>query len=121
MTRGSGKFKAKRGGGRKFSSDLGVDEEGNGISPDDWKKQLEERGKVDEEGDEDQEEEKEKDVEVEEEEDDSNLSRAERKAKMQALNPRGKLPKGSKKVAVDNSDKTSEASEDQPTKLTEAV
>ncbi|KAJ7146137.1 casein kinase substrate phosphoprotein PP28-domain-containing protein [Mycena epipterygia] len=85
MVRGSGKFKQKRGGGRNFSKNLVLDENGTAVSTD---KPRVRRGMGDEEGsDEESEEEEEEEEESEEEEPAAGgsaepqpeLSRAERK------------------------------------------
>ncbi|KAJ7456938.1 casein kinase substrate phosphoprotein PP28-domain-containing protein [Mycena latifolia] len=85
MVRGSGKFKQKRGGGRNFSKNMVLDENGTAVSTD---KRWAPRGKDDEDEDDSDEEEEEEEEESEEEEEEAaggsgepqpELSRAERK------------------------------------------
>ncbi|KZS89393.1 hypothetical protein SISNIDRAFT_469419 [Sistotremastrum niveocremeum HHB9708] len=102
MVRGSGKYKTKRGGGRSFSKNLTLDENGTAVSTDKWQVGWSckdftltviyraTRGKAnddDDDDDDDEEEEEEEEEESEEEEDAggpstaaAELSRAERKA-----------------------------------------
>ncbi|KAJ7452100.1 casein kinase substrate phosphoprotein PP28-domain-containing protein [Mycena galericulata] len=86
MVRGSGKFKQKRGGGRNFSKNMVLDENGTAVSTD---KRWERRGK-DDEGDDSEEESEEESSEEESSEEEvpaaggsaepqPELSRAERK------------------------------------------
>ncbi|EIN05308.1 hypothetical protein PUNSTDRAFT_55169 [Punctularia strigosozonata HHB-11173 SS5] len=83
MVRGTGKFKQKRGGGRSFSKNLVLDENGTAVSADQrWRKK--EDGS-DEESEEEEEEEEEEESEEEEEDaaasgPQQELSRAERRA-----------------------------------------
>ncbi|KAJ6554530.1 casein kinase substrate phosphoprotein PP28-domain-containing protein [Mycena capillaripes] len=86
MVRGSGKFKQKRGGGRNFSKNMVLDENGTAVSTD---KRWAPRGKDDEDGSDDEDEEEEEEEEEEESEEEPaaggsaepqpELSRAERK------------------------------------------
>ncbi|KAJ7730691.1 casein kinase substrate phosphoprotein PP28-domain-containing protein [Mycena maculata] len=84
MVRGSGKFKQKRGGGRNFSKNLVLDENGTAVSTD---KRWAPRGKDDEDDSDEEEEEEEESEEESEEEapaaggsaDQPELSRTERK------------------------------------------
>ncbi|KZT36231.1 hypothetical protein SISSUDRAFT_84715 [Sistotremastrum suecicum HHB10207 ss-3] len=84
MVRGSGKYKTKRGGGRSFSKNLTLDENGTAVSTDKWGKANDD----DDDDDDDEEEEEEEEEEESEEEEDTGgpstaaaeLSRAERKA-----------------------------------------
>ncbi|KAJ7270689.1 casein kinase substrate phosphoprotein PP28-domain-containing protein [Mycena haematopus] len=82
MVRGSGKFKQKRGGGRNFSKNMVLDENGTAVSTD---KRWAPRGKNDEEEDSDDDEEESEEEESEEETPaggssaQPELSRAERK------------------------------------------
>ncbi|KAJ7756288.1 casein kinase substrate phosphoprotein PP28-domain-containing protein [Mycena metata] len=85
MVRGSGKFKQKRGGGRNFSKNLVLDENGTAVSTD--KRWAPRKNDEDGSDDEDEEEEEESEEESEEEppaaggsaEPQPELSRAERK------------------------------------------
>ncbi|KAJ6630071.1 casein kinase substrate phosphoprotein PP28-domain-containing protein [Mycena sp. CBHHK59/15] len=65
MVRGSGKFKQKRGGGRNFSKNMVLDENGTAVSTD---KRWAPRNTADEDGSDDDEEEEESEEESEEEE-----------------------------------------------------
>ncbi|KAF7326688.1 PP28 domain-containing protein [Mycena venus] len=83
MVRGSGKFKQKRGGGRNFSKNMVLDENGTAVSTD---KRWAPRGKGDDDEDDSDEEEEEESEEEESEEEapaggsaQPELSRAERK------------------------------------------
>ncbi|KAJ7080000.1 casein kinase substrate phosphoprotein PP28-domain-containing protein [Mycena belliarum] len=84
MVRGSGKFKQKRGGGRNFSKNMVLDENGTAVSTD---KRWAPRGKDDSDDSDDSEEEESEEEESEEEETPAGgsseaqpeLSRAERK------------------------------------------
>ncbi|KAJ3932560.1 MAG: casein kinase substrate phosphoprotein PP28-domain-containing protein [Lentinula lateritia] len=79
MVRGTGKFKTKRGGGRQFSKNMVLDENGTAVSTDKrWRKDADGSGSDEEEEDEESEEESEEEEEAEEA-DKSELSRAERK------------------------------------------
>ncbi|KAJ7607376.1 casein kinase substrate phosphoprotein PP28-domain-containing protein [Roridomyces roridus] len=83
MVRGSGKFKQKRGGGRSFSKNLVLDENGTAVSTDKrWAKRdkgSDDDSDEDEDSDEEEEEEEESGEEEGEGEDKPELSRAERK------------------------------------------
>ncbi|KAJ3861569.1 casein kinase substrate phosphoprotein PP28-domain-containing protein [Lentinula novae-zelandiae] len=79
MVRGTGKFKTKRGGGRQFSKNMVLDENGTAVSTDKrWRKDADGSGSDEEEEEEESEEESEEEEEAEEA-DKSELSRAERK------------------------------------------
>lgn len=102
MTRGSGKFKTKRGGGRNFSRHLELDENGTAFAVDKWAA----RDKNKNEDDSDEEESEEEEDEDEDSEEESGkeaagpstsgqpeLTRAERKAAKKAT-------QGKKKVTI---------------------
>ncbi|KIM26507.1 hypothetical protein M408DRAFT_25227 [Serendipita vermifera MAFF 305830] len=89
MTRAPGKYKQKRGGGRSFSKNLTLDENGIAVSADArGKKRRDDDSDDEDEDDEEEEEEEESEEEDEDEEPEIELSRAERKA----LKKQGKQP-----------------------------
>ncbi|THU85033.1 hypothetical protein K435DRAFT_783483 [Dendrothele bispora CBS 962.96] len=81
MVRGSGKFKQKRGGGRSFSRNLVLDENGTAVASERPRRNQgeDDDDSSEEEEEEDEEEEDDEEEEEEEEEDKPELSRAERK------------------------------------------
>ncbi|KAG8817397.1 hypothetical protein FRC19_011369 [Serendipita sp. 401] len=60
MRRG-GKYKQKRGGGRSFSRDLVVNEDGIAVAADEWRRQKNKGPSIEEESDEEEEKEEEQD------------------------------------------------------------
>ncbi|EIW76624.1 hypothetical protein CONPUDRAFT_139379 [Coniophora puteana RWD-64-598 SS2] len=103
MVRGSGKFKAKRGGGRSFSKNLVLDENGVASSTDRRRPRRGEEVEDDDKSDEDEEDEEDEEEEEEEDEEEGEggedkpeLTRAERrelKKKQAAAKQTGKAPK----------------------------
>ncbi|KAF8501990.1 casein kinase substrate phosphoprotein PP28-domain-containing protein [Gautieria morchelliformis] len=96
MARGSGKFKTKRGGGRSFSRNLQLDENGTAVAVDKWAAREKD---IDEEESDDEEEQEEEDDDDDDDDDDADLaskpgqpemSRAERKAAKKAVDQKKK-------------------------------
>ncbi|KAF8990127.1 hypothetical protein BDZ89DRAFT_1173688 [Hymenopellis radicata] len=79
MVRGTGKYKQKRGGGRNFSKDMVLDENGTAVSAARRRAENEENSDDDDEEEEEEEEESEEEEEEDKDGDKPELTRTERK------------------------------------------